>query len=322
MLAPDQESAAGKTGIKTTQHYSVSIISGSRALGLEQLEQVLPSIDDFSLEWAQKYALKPLVDTDFNDLTYFNNRLRRTIGHAKTTPQFILINITGERSAEELSSMLDIAHQAKEEFHKGFFPCKVIFALSSKGLWNWLSSGQDVAAQERALPHICLGLWKRVAMRAFLEQLGLPNTPVGVEALIEYTAGWYIPIHRLSCLKRDNTDVTTMKRFGARFKKITELTVKESQQFLALSGATDMPWAIPLLQKLLEGQGGKNFNTEDIKIIIMEDMDGLNEDTAEQALEWLTRLSLVEVMPITDRSKPLLYQLNSAVASCLVKAYE
>jgi hypothetical protein len=324
MISAEQE-AAGKAGIKTTRHYTVSVVSGSPALGLQHLEQALPFIDDFSLEWSEKtkkYEIKVISDKNFSSLTDFNMRLRRQIALAKSRPLFILVNVGGEKTAEELFSMLDIAHQSRDDYRKNYMPCKVVFALSPKALWKWLSSGQDVPSQEKALPHICLGLWKPTGMEVFLEQIGFPSIAERVATLKEYTEGWYISLHRLASLKFENPEVATMKKFGAKFKKITELTVKESNDFLLKSGMGDLPWAAPLLRKLISEQDGQNFNAEDIKILIeMEGFEDLTEELADQALDWLTRLSLIELMPSQGRVKSLLYQLNPAVKSCLLKAH-
>ena len=325
-MASAEHDAAGRAGIKTTRKYTVSIVSGSNALGLAQLEDALPNIDDFSLDWsktAKKYYLKILSDTNVPTLTEFDKRLRHLIAMTQSEPHFILVKISGERSAEVLLSMLDIAHQAQDNFRKNYQPCKVVFVLSPKALWNWLVSRQDVANQERALPHICLGQWKPMGMRVFLNRIGFPNTPERVSTLLEFTEGWYISLHRLSMLKREAPEASTMRKFGARFKKITELTVKESKQFLSHSGVNDVPWAVPLLRKLITEQAGKNFNADTITILVeMENIEGLTEDFTEQALDWLTRLSLVELMPSKDRNQPRMYQLDRAVNSCLKKAYE
>ncbi|WP_429885577.1 hypothetical protein [Geoalkalibacter halelectricus] len=325
MVSSDQD-GPHKPGIKTTQHYTISLVSGSKALGLDQLGDALPYIDDFSLDWSenpQKYILRSFPDTAFENLTDFDKRLRRLIGMAQTKPYFILVKVSGERSAEELLCMIDIAHQAKEEFRKNYKPCKVVFALSPKALWKWLSSGRETAGQEMMVTHICLSLWKPIGMRVFLDQIGFPNTEERVTILREFTEGWYISLHRLSLLKRESPETTTVKKFGARFKKITDLTVKESQHFLQLSGAGDLPWAIPLLRTLIENQSGRDFDAEVIRILIeMEKIEGLTVNEAEQALDWLARLSILEVSPTKNRSNPLLFQINSAVHNCLSKAYD
>lgn len=322
MADPDQN----EIGPKTTRHYTVSIITGSAALGINQLEQTLPYIDDFSLPWTaktNKYSLLSFKESDFSNLKYFDKRLRSYIALAEKEPQIVLIEIAGSYPAENVLSMIDVAYQAKDAYKKGFYPCKVLFLFTPKALWNWLSTGKNILLQERALAHINLALWKHVGMRSLLPQIELPDADDVYQTLQEYTHGWYISIYRLCKLKKEN-DVNTIKKLGSKFKKISELTIKESQVFLAAAGISDVEWAAPLLKKLIEVQGDSKFNADDLKLIILEyDIKGIPVELVEMAMEWLSRLNLIKLVQSLDAADiSACYQVEPAVKSCLVKGHE
>ncbi len=314
-----------KTGIKQSQKYTVNIISGSQALGLNQLETTLPYIDDFSLEWTDKkksYAKKIFLDSGFEGLSDFNYKLRRQIDQSKTKAQIIIIQVTGEWSAEELYAAIDVAYQAKENVGKQFEACRVIFAVHPPSLWKWLTSNQNIPKQEQALPHISLDLWKRHGLQDFLGKIHLPNTDARAKRLDDYTLGWHTAITRLSALKKDNPNANSITALG--IKKITEMTVKDSDHFLKSTGIMDLDWSAPLLRKLIVSELDNGFDEDTIKILIDDgDVQGLDETNSGAALEWMNRLCLiVRKETRSQKNQAPTYVIEDAVKSCLVRTHE
>ena len=314
-----------KTGIKQSQNYTVNLISGSRALGIDQLETTLPYIDDFSLEWTDKkksYAKKVFLDSGFKGMDDFNHKFRRQVDHSQTRAQVIIIQVTGEWSAEELYGAIDVAYQAKENVGKKFEACRVVFAIYPQALWKWLTSNQDVPMQEKALPHISLDLWKRHGLQDFLGKIHLPNTDARAKRLDNYTLGWHTAITRLSALKKKTPSANSITALG--IKKITDMTVKDSKQFLESTGVMDLDWAAPLLQKLIASGLDTGFDEDSIKILIDDgDVDGLDETDAGAALEWMNRMCLVmrKESQVQKEQAPT-YAIEDAVKSCLIRTHE
>ena len=314
-----------KTGIKQSQNYTINLISGSRALGIDQLETTLPYIDDFSLEWTDKkksYAKKVFLDSGFKGMDDFNNKFRRQVDHSQTKAQVIIIQVTGEWSAEELYGAIDVAYQAKENVGKKFEACRVVFAIYPQALWKWLTSNQDVPMQEKALPHISLDLWKKHGLQDFLGKIHLPNTDARAKRLDDYTLGWHTAITRLSALKKKNPSANSITALG--IKKITDMTVKDSHHFLESTGMMDLDWAAPLLRKLIASGLDTGFDEDSIKILIDDgDVDGLDETDSGAALEWMNRMCLVmrnESQAQKDQAPT--YAIEDAVKSSLTRTHE
>jgi len=317
---------AKPNSIKKVQAYTVSLISGSKALGLDALEKTLPYTEDYSLDWTsndQTYKLVTFSDTSFSGLKGFGARLQKQIKLSEKNPQIIYVKLTGKWSDEEMYAALDIAHQAKDSFRNSYKNCKVVFSASPRALWNWLSGAQEIARQEQTLSHISLNRWKDNALSALLEKIGFTNTQMPLDTLKEFTHGWHAPLDYLSELKKSSPEVTTIRKFGAKFKKITDLTINNAQAFLDFTGINDVPWGVPLLLTLMKELNGEGFNEEDMKLALIE-MDGLpdlTEDDVAQALEWLTRLSIIEMMPRKRQSDLPLYQVQPAVKANLEKVH-
>ncbi len=320
-----EQDSEDKPGVKIPPKYVVSLVSGSAAQGLAQLETVLPNIVDYTVDEVgdkPQYDFKAYSDVRVGSLTTFSSVLRKQIGMALKRPQMILIKVTGERTAEETLAMIEIALLAREVHKKN--PVKIIFSMNPLALWKWQSGPVDRDARTPGLVHVGLGRWNDTALESFLTKIGFPETGDRLGRLRDHSQGWYHILEQLAAARAEYSDLDTIPKLGTKVKKISEPTVKDAKDLLDKSGASALPWVLPVLKQLIEGQGGEDFGQDDLHAaILMVDSAELEDVPVQVVLNWLVRMNLVNPSSTAKmQTGPANYDIDPALRVWMSKGYE
>ena len=315
------------SGIKSSSAYAVSLVSGSAALGLDQLEASLPYIDDFSIEYVygqHQYKVFPLEDKNFPTLKSFDLKLNQLVSRSKESPLIILVKVSGECPVDMTVDMFNRTLVARDSHRESYKPCKVIFSMNPKALWLWQSGAID---RDQAIPgmtHLSLSSWKESIMEPYLIGINLPHSSDRIKRVMEYTQGWFYPLKVLAQLFHDNPEINAISKFGAQFKRVHEVKKDVSATYIEKVGITAMDWVAPLLRYLLKEQAGRNIDLDTISFAIeVLERDDLNSKQAGPALNWLLRMNLIQPQERkVQEESPVLYDIAPSVSYWLGKTDE
>lgn len=305
-----------------SSNYSVGIITGSEALGLDpqwMVESLLAIGEEepplSSNQKPGRYSPIHRRDTDLGSATEFKKLLVDVILDVQSLRKNIMlfVEITGTQPVSTMLDLLDIAHEARLNTNSKRNRVRVIFLMSPRALWQWESNPQLTQARETMQPFIALDIWKRTALVHLLNKLNLENTSTSTDILEAHSQGWYFSLDRLLAAKNKKLEVMKVDGFGAAYTPLLQAKVKSMEEFLGKTGLTAVNWARPVLSALC---GQERFDEEDFAISLLchhADID------PQQALRWLTRLRLV--IPCPGGMKQSLYRIPESIkAALLIKA--
>ncbi|MGK2906510.1 MAG: hypothetical protein ACSLFH_09230, partial [Desulfuromonadales bacterium] len=228
------------------------------------------------------------------------------------------------RTAEETLSMVESAMMAREAHRKTYFPVKIVFSMNPLALWLWQSGPVDRDARTPGLIHVGLGRWNDTALESFLTKIGFPETGDRLGRLWDHSQGWYQVLEQLAAARAEYHALDTIPKLGTKVKKITEPTVKDAKDLLDKSGASALPWVLPVLKQLIEGQGGEDFGQDDLHAaILMVDSAELEDVPVQVVLNWLVRMNLVNSSSKTKmETGPASYDIDPALRVWMSKTHE
>ena len=150
-------SGAREVGDRSSM-YSVGIITGSEALGLDvaKFDATLPSIGEFESSRAQGaaplYIVRHFEDTDLPRSTNFRSRLEAAISTlSKSNPIMLIVIVDGGMPLTHTLDMVDIAHELSAQATNLVHRVRVLFLLGPKALWQWEESAALTRERESAI---------------------------------------------------------------------------------------------------------------------------------------------------------------------------
>lgn len=305
-----------------SSNYSVGIITGSEALGLDpqwMIESLLAIGEEepplSSNQKPGRYSPLHRRDTELGSVSEFKKLLVDVILEVQSLRKNIMlfVEITGTQPVSTMLDLLDIAHEARLNTNVKRHRVRVIFLMSPRALWQWESNPQLTQSRETMQPFIALDIWKRTALVHLLNKLNLENTSTSTDILENHSQGWYFSLDRLLAAKTKKNDVMKVDGFGPAYTPLLQAKAKSMEEFLGKTGLTAVNWARPVLSALC---GQERFDEEDFAISLLchhADID------PQQALQWLTRLRLV--IPCPGGMKQNIYRLPESIkAALLIKA--
>jgi hypothetical protein len=316
----------------------VGIVIGSEALGLNAtwMSESLVAIGTFEppvFPGAPRDRYKPAVkkDTDFAKAGDFKKTLVDSVlkVRAMTEPVMFFIEVTGDLPLSHTLDLIDVAHEARMEANAKRMRVRVVFLLSPKALWQWMSAPSLTREREVQQPFIGLDLWRDTALVHLLNNLNLENTTTAQNELIRYSQRWYLSIDRL--LDARNRKVKNSERveglkvsdFGQAYQPLLESKPKSQEEFLTKAGVMATPWALPLLRRMSEHI---TFEVDDVGMELME-IDGAFENADHSIpVQWLLRLHLIEALrmePSREDGKrpPTRYKVTPSIANAIRVAF-
>lgn len=301
-----------------SSNYSVGIITGSEALGLNpqwMMDSLLAIGEEeppiTANQYVGRYSSAYRKDTELGTASDFKKLLVESVmgvqAHHKNIMFFI--EVTGERPIGTMLDLLDIAHEARLISNAKHYRVRVIFLMTPRALWQWDSNPHLVDGRESMQPFIALDVWKETALAHLLNKLALENTSTSVSTLESYSQGWYFSLDKLLTAKEKKPDVVKVNAFGQAYSSLLQAKPKGMEEFLSKAGIHTVDWARPLLTALCEQD---RFDEDDIELQLMEVFADINP---RQALQWLTRLRLIA--PCKGTVGKTYYRVTNSIKTAL-----
>ncbi len=302
-----------------SSNYSVGVITGSEALGLNpqwMMDSLLAIGEEeppiTANQYIGRYSSAYRKDTELGTASDFKKLLIDSVmgvqAHSKNIMFFI--EITGDRPIGTMLDLLDIAHEARLNSNAKHYRVRVIFLMTPRALWQWESNPHLVDGRESMQPFIALDVWKETALAHLLNKLELENTSTSVSTLESYSQGWYFSLDKLLTAKEKKPDVVKVSAFGQAYSSLLQAKPKGMEEFLSKAGIHAVDWVRPLLTALCEQE---RFDEDDIELQLMEVFADINP---RQALRWSTRLRLIA--PCKGPVGKTYYRVTNSIKTALI----
>lgn len=304
-----------------SSNYSVGIIAGSEALGLNpqwMVESLLAiGLEEPPLNPNQhpgRYSPAVRKDSDLSSPSEFKKLLVDGMMGVQALSKNIMffVEITGDQPISMTLDLLDVAHEARLITNAKRNRVRVLFLMTPRALWQWESHPLLIQGREAMQPFIALDVWNNTALAHLLNRLNLENTSTSAQVLETYSQGWYFSLDRLVAASAKKSEVVKVNGFGAAYTSLLLAKSKSMEEFLSKTGVTAVSWARPVLSALCEQE---RFDEEDLELQLM---DSFGDVDPQQALRWLTRLRLVS--PCRGTNKSVYRVPDSIKAALLVKS--
>jgi len=302
-----------------SSNYSVGVITGSEALGLNpqwMIESLLaigeeePALNANQTSGRYFPAIKK--DTELANASEFKKLLVDSIMGVQALRKHIMlfVDITGDQPISMTLDLLDVAHEARLITNAKRNRVRVIFLMSPRALWQWESHPQLIEGREAMQPFIALDVWKKTALVHLLNKLELENTSTSTNTLQDFSQGWYFSLDRLLAAKKKKPEVVKVNGFGLAYTSLLQAKSKSMDEFLGKAGVTAVSWARHVLSALCEQE---RFDEEDVELQLMDSYGDVNP---QQALRWLTRLRLIA--PCEGVTKKKFYKVPDSIKAALL----
>lgn len=324
-LSADREGPATDSPLWRTpaSPYTTTLVVGSRAQGIAQLENTLPSIyEEEDLRRfsgtvnRQTYIPTVVQSAQYSSPVDFEKRLLSPLvtTKSKRQPQMAFVRVGGETTIAHLLGLLDAAHGFAGQCIKGHYPVRILFLLEPAAYWNWVSHEQITRQRESLQALIKLTNWSGGAISALLGRIGMNDTSEVVEKLLTTCQGWYHTLHVIASTRKQHRDWVDIEQFTT-FVPLIEMNQKQSEKFLKLTGIHDVAWARPVLTLLTTA--GRTFDRDDFQLYAEEACgEPVAEEDAAIRLRWLLDMGLVISVP-GAHLKATHYAVAPAVAHAL-----
>ncbi|MGE8303329.1 MAG: hypothetical protein ACN6PW_02620 [Pseudomonas kermanshahensis] len=301
-----------------SSNYSVGVITGSEALGLnpQWMEESLlaigeeePVINNISYGRYHAYQRK---DTELGSPSDFKKLLHESVLNVQSNTKHIMlfVELTGSCPLTNTLDLLDVAHEARLHTNAKRNRVRLVFLMTPRALWQWESHPELIAGREAQQPFIALDVWKTTALAHLLNKLELENTSTSVATLERYSQGWYFSLDKLLAAKSKKSDVVRISSFGQAYTSLLQAKPKSMDEFLHKAGVYAVDWAKPVLSALCEEE---RFDEDDLELQLMESYENVNP---QQARHWLSRLRLI--VPCKSNSKKSLYCVPESIKAALL----
>ena len=213
----DEKAILGRTNYQSPQaplqedkdkQFTVSIISGSEALGIKALQDTLPLL--YSEE--RKFGSSAKVETyECRTFRVGNNTDNQDI-HKKIveihirkkrlkSPQMIFLELSPDINLDRMLGIIDTAHICGEEIPLEGYPVRIVIVMGPGAYWQWVNNSvtRDREAQQ---PFIKLAPWASDAVKGLLDRLGINDSSDDLKNVIEMTGAWYFSLKILAQISK------------------------------------------------------------------------------------------------------------------------
>ena len=296
------EKAIIRRAQENKEGYTVSVIVGSEALGMGNVESTLPALhaDDFSIGHSSnplsRYKSHSVETGQYKSLADFEQRLLNSVfKQAKKDPQMVFIKISEDTALATLLGMLNSAHRMTEDAKSLMHPARLVFLMDPKAYWLWLSNADKTHGREQTQPFIRLYPWKIDAIRLFIELLGMHDSSDEVDRIYEITEGWYFALENLRKISRSHPTWKRLNEFKVPFEAIKSVgSKKAASTFLKKTGLMENQLALDVMIGILAEGSVSGVDSEDIQIILGENGHEESAEVLSQVLiNWLVGINLL-----------------------------
>jgi len=285
------------------KRYSVSIITGSDALGGTSLTKVLPYLyaEDNSKSGGHSYDYKYRIiakdDDSFESAVEFKDYLMsQLVNKSKERPIILFIKVTGNKTIAHLLAILDAAHGLYSFKVRDQYPFRVIFYFTPKAHFQWLSFPDLTKDREVVQPFIKLGKWGKAAQRYALDKIGMQSSTEEVDILDDRSEGWYISIDKLSQIKKSKKKATEIRDIEKNYTPMSKIKMSDAKVFYEQSGLGTFDWVAPLIREIIQ-YDFKEVTIDDI-YLLGEEKDIFSVNTPLSKIEsmaiWMADMNLLK----------------------------
>jgi hypothetical protein len=305
--------------------YTSTLIVGSEALGLHELENTLPYLYEIErlshpeLKPAKKYELLSRSDREIESPEKFEKILTGMLeNRSLQSPIMLMIRISGERDLAHLLGMIDASSNLRTTDMDNKYPVRVIFTLGPKAYWQWLSNPLLTKGRELTQPFIHLAPWGTSAISHFLSKLGIGNAPGDVDKLLDHSQGWYLSLDILRKIIQKNRKISNLSKVPSTYVHMLDIGSKHSIEFLQSTGLKEVGWANPLLIALKTHWGDEGASLDEIQLTIQEEkiFGDVSPDTSS-VVEWLTAMNFLKRSRKSSARQVSKFQVNSSILHAL-----
>lgn len=306
-----------------SRKYSVGVIYGSEALGLEvdKFASSLPALGEFEEgipgRNALRYQVHTYSDTGFTQSKDFARILDSAVNErSKENPLMLLVNVNGDLDVAHLLDLLSVAHSMTLRATNLVHRVRVLFLMGPRAMWRWQERSDITAEIEMQQPFIGLERWNQTGLSNLLNRLNLDNSPDSIDELSHYSHGWYFSLNILAqkCMARRRA--ARLSDLKAQYTPIVESKPRDLQKFLVKTGLTVVAWAVPLVTELARME---SFDSDDLEVILMEpelEEKGINSGLAPAVLSWLERLRVTDARSGSGSGR-IVYSITPSVVAAL-----
>lgn len=284
--------------------YSVSLVMGTPALGmtLKDMQEGFSAINEFQSGSAlAKYENQAITDAATIDLKRFAERILTAIETwAATKPAVVLISLEDCSSIDRIMDLISIANEKASKATRLKHPLRLVFLLGAKAMWRWYAHSWLTATPNEIGGQVDLHRWTSHACESLLEQQGMSVTPEQGEMLRAATEGWYAYLMSFIEVRKKKESASSFHDFSKIFKPLAELSSKDFEKFVQMSGMCSFDWSLPLAGKLKEFDMLSNFSKDDLQTAIefIGDEDPnfpIMLEQADAVVRWWAALRVIEV---------------------------
>jgi hypothetical protein len=314
ILGLEQDISSKLSKKQVDRKFSVACVSGSSALGINDIREALGSLGEFEgLEKNKDYNIEFLNGKNFENLGRFTNWIRDTLKEYRRKPVILIIEMPHLPVFPELFN--DVVKFAFSLENKTFEAnTRLIFLFGPESTWKWFGL-REHEKYEQEYNFINLRRWDKTAIKQFLIDHNFAPSQNNVEFLQMNTDGCYRSLNMISNVNKKNVtenlcgDKSIERCLSKNFpknKKISELRER---------GLEAVQPIIPILSKCVEIGSEKQISIEDIEAVIeiyQEDFDQSLLQQSERILKWLIRMGIL--MPLKEDHK---YEITPTVLNLL-----
>jgi hypothetical protein len=305
--------------------FQISIIQGSRALGIDDITESLSPIREIeNFDGVDEhYHIKQLKKADGVTIRQFLNGVQSS---THIYPVAAIVPVSIFQDIFEMADLLEEILGLKPSFESAAQPVRFVFVMNPSSFWNWIRN-ENIAESQSETPEINiirLQKWTKCALSQLLTHLEMDDSSTSAELLLEYSFGWYSSLRKLSEVVANGkeSNISRLPNYG----KLDQLDAKTSRIFLNDAVALNqMAWVEPLLGNLIQIESEPMAKSDLIEWFTMwiEENTELSElgGCEDILLNWLIVLQIV-VLETRKTGNAQKYILDPVIAAAWRKVSE
>jgi hypothetical protein len=297
--------------------FTVSLVFGSKAAGLEEVRRGLESLHYIERDNSKPYGWRTVTAEKTRSLTELH-ALTEGLGSRGVEPHILHIEMPGDAGDPGLHrEILERVHTLRPQSAQGTL--RVVLSFGPLATWQWLSSRRRLALPEEIV-NVHMVPWTRSALRVLLADMEMMDSQRHIELLLGETGGWFYflrPFMRAAGSMPTTDDPE--KVFAAMREKLSTLKPPAARTALSAFGIFDIPQVAGVFYKLLEQQLHQKFDVEDLQILLNEKEESAALSAAT-LLAWGLRLGLFILIGAENNTER--YRIDPAVITLLERSHE
>lgn len=309
-----------KQGTIRPNYFTSTLVVGSVAQGLEQIQDSLPGL--FEIEqsffpgaaYQKTYKSYQVSSAKYQTPVDLEKNLQGLFKQAEIRPQMLFIKVVDDIDMSLLLALLDTANSVGRSTKAARNPVRLVFLIGPSVYWSWLRASVFTSGREEVQSIIHLSRWKRCAINVLLEKLGMVDSANEVDEVEQSTGGWHLALTNIVNLRRDKKTATTIRDFGRNFQPLTKTDERDSRHFLKAAGAYDLPWVMPLLGELVKETGAFDRESFAITLLCIGELTDVSESEAYRFLEWMLTMDFLKAESTPGMRRKLVYRVAPEIS--------